>query len=104
MIMHVAMFQFKHELKKMANMVKAKDMLEALPGKVEWLNTIEVGIDFNRGAKSYDFCVYSTFHTKQDLMWFTSAPAHLEVIRFLQDITTAMHVVDYEVDNDGCSI
>lgn len=104
MIRHVAMYQFKHELNKMANMVKAKEMLEALPEKVEWLRTIEVGFDFNHGAKSYDFCVYSTFKTKQDLMWFTSDPAHLEVVRFLQDTTTAQHVVDYEVDIDGCSI
>lgn len=104
MIKHVVMYQFKHELQKMANMVKAKEMFEALPGQMKWLTDIEAGFDFNRGSKSYDLCVYATFKTKQELMWYTSEPAHQEIVRFLNECTTAMHVVDYEVDDDTCGI
>lgn len=105
MIVHVVMYQFRHEFNKMANMVKAKEMFEALPSKIEWVNSLEAGFDFNRGAKSYDLCVRATFKTKETLKWYMSEPPHIEVVKFLETVTTASHVVDYEVDDeDGCSL
>lgn len=100
MIVHVEMYKFKHGLSKMADMVKAKEMLEALPEKVEWLQTIQVGMDFNHGVSSYDLCLYATFKTKEHLMWFKVEPESLEALNFLKDSTEASHVVDYEVDDD----
>ncbi|WP_345971930.1 Dabb family protein [Sulfurimonas diazotrophicus] len=100
MIVHVEMYKFKHELSKMANMVKAKELLEALPEKVEWLQTMQVGLDFNHGAHSYDLCLYATFKTKEHLMWYKVEPESLEVLNFIKDNTEEMHVVDYEVDEE----
>ena len=98
MIVHVVMYKFKHELNKMANMVKAKAMLEALPEKVEWLQTMQAGLDFDRGVSSYDLCLYATFKTKEHLMWYKVEPESLEVLNFLKECTEESHVVDYEVD------
>lgn len=50
MIVHVVMYKFEHGLEKMANMAKAKAMLEALPEKLEWLQSIQAGVDFDRSA------------------------------------------------------
>lgn len=105
MIVHVVMYKFKHEFHKMDNMKKAKEMFEALPAKMEWVNSIEVGFDFNRGAKSFDMCVRATFKTKQNLIWYMSEPPHIELLKFLEEVTTAKNVVDYEVDDENaCSI
>lgn len=84
----------------MADMVKAKEMLEGLPDKVEWLQTMQVGFDFNHGASSYDLCLYATFKTKEHLMWYKVEPESLEVLNFLKETTEESHVVDYEVDDD----
>ena len=100
MIVQVVMYKFKHELSKMANMVKAKEMLEALPEKVEWLQTMQVGLDFNRGASAYDLCTYATFRKKEHLIWFKAEPESLEVLNFLKASTDVSHVVEYEVDED----
>jgi len=99
MIVRVVMYKFKHDLNKMANMVKAKEMLEALPEKVEWLQTMQVGIDFDRGATSYDLCLYATFKSRQHLMWYKVEPESLEVMNFLKASAEKSHVVDYEVDD-----
>lgn len=105
MIVHVVMYKFKHEFNKMANMVKAKEMFEALPSKMDWTTSLEAGFDFNRGAKSFDLCVRATFKTKDALMWYTSEPPHTEIQKFLEEVTVASQVVDYEVDDeDACNI
>jgi hypothetical protein len=101
MIVHVQMYKFKNELSKMGNMAKAKEMLEALPEKVEWVQTIQAGLDFNKGASAYDLCLYATFKIKDHLIWFKAEPETLEVMNFLKDLTEASHVVDYEVDDEA---
>jgi hypothetical protein len=99
------MYKFKHGFDKMANMVKAKEMFEALPSKMDWTTSLEAGFDFNRGAKSFDLCVRVTFKTRNALMWYTSEPVHTEIQKFLEEVTTASQVVDYEVDDeDACKI
>lgn len=104
MIVHVVMYQFKHDLYKMKNMAKAKEMLEALPSTMEWINTIQVGLDFDRGKSAYDLCVYVTFKTRDELMWFKSEPSHIEVENFLKEVTSSSHLVDYVYEEDTCAV
>lgn len=94
------MFKFKHDFNKMANMVKAKTMLEELPEKIEWIKSIEAGIDFSRVASAYDLCLRATFLTKDHLIWFKAEPATLEAMKFIKEVSEVSHVVDYEVDDE----
>lgn len=103
MIVHVVMYKFKHGLEKMANMAKAKAMLEALPEQLEWLQSLQAGVDFDRSATSYDLCLYATFKTRENLMWFKVEQASLEVLNFLKEVTEESHVVDYIVDDPEVS-
>ena len=103
MIVHVVMYKFKHGLDKMANMAKAKTMLEALPEKLDWLQTIQAGVDFDHTASSYDFCLYTTFKTRENLMWFKVEKASLEVLNFLEEVTEESHVVDFVVEEEETS-
>ena len=94
MIVHIVMFQFKDENRD-TNIAKTKEMLEALVEKIEVLKKMEVGIDFNRSERAFDLSLYSTFESKEDLKTYASHPAHLEVVSFIKEVTTASKVVDY---------
>lgn len=104
MYVHVIMFQFEHTIDKMQNMAKAKTMFEALPSTMEWIESIQVGLDINRGKSAYDLCVHATFKSRDELMWFMSEPSHIKVENFLKEVTTSSHVVDFVYEEDTCSI
>lgn len=89
---------------KMANMVKAKEMFEALPSQIDWIISMEAGFDYNRGAHAYDMCVRATFQTKDQLMWYRSETAYIEIMNFLEAHLLEYHSVDYEIDDDSCNI
>ena len=95
MIVHVVMFEFK-EHDKEKNMLKVKELLEALPAKIEGLVNMEVGIDFNKSERAFDMSLYSTFETKHDLQTYATHPAHLEVLEFIKQVINVSKVVDYE--------
>lgn len=95
MIVHIVMFKFK-EHDKEQNILKAKEMLEALPSKIEDLQLMEVGIDFNGSERAYDMSLYSTFETKHGLSVYATHPAHLEVLAFIKEVVETTKVVDYE--------
>ncbi len=95
MIVHIVMFQFK-EHDKEQNILKVKEMLERLPSKIDELNLMEVGIDFNGSERAYDMSLYSTFETKNDLSVYATHPAHLEVLSFIKEVVETTKVVDYE--------
>ena len=95
MIVHIVMFKFKEE-NKQENIAKTKEMLEALVAKIEPLESMEVGVDFNQSQRAFDLSLYSTFKTKEALKAYATHPAHLEVVVFIKEVTEASKVVDYE--------
>ena len=95
MIVHIVMFTFK-EVNKAKSIEKTKGMLEALVEKIDSLNSMEVGIDFNGSDRAMDLSLISTFDTKEDLKAYAVHPAHLEVVAFIKAVTTMSKVVDYE--------
>lgn len=94
MVVHIVMFKF-HEDQKSENIQKAKMMLEALVEKIEPLNSMEVGIDFNRSERAYDLSLYSTFDTPESLSVYATHPEHLKVVEFIKTVTLESKVVDY---------
>ena len=104
MVAHVVMYKFGHNIEKMQNIAKAKDMIEALPSKMEWINTLQVGVDFDRGRGAYDLCFYLTFETRDKLLWFKSEPPYLEVANFLKEVASESHFVDFVQEEDDCTL
>ncbi|MGD9969391.1 MAG: Dabb family protein [Sulfuricurvum sp.] len=94
MLVHIVMFQFKEENKE-ANMVKVKEMLEALPSKIDTLRSMEVGIDVSRSERSFDLALISTFDDQSALDIYAPHPAHQEVVAFIKEVTLLSKVVDY---------
>jgi len=50
MIVHIVMFKFKEENRE-SNIKKVKQELNGLVSKIDELNSIEVGVDFNQSEK-----------------------------------------------------
>ena len=94
MVVHIVMFEFKDENKEQ-NIAQAKEMLEALPSKIEELLYMEVGVNFDASARALDLSLYSKFASKEDLEIYAIHPAHLEVVAFIKSVTLSSKVVDY---------
>jgi len=94
MLVHIVMFQFKEENIE-ANLIRIKEMLEALPMKIESLKSMVVGIDISRSERSFDLVLTSMFENQEGLNTYAIHPAHLEVVCVIKEVTTLSRVVDY---------
>lgn len=94
MLVHIVMFQFKEENKE-SNLIRVKEMLEALPSKIDSLKSMEVGIDISRSERSFDLVLISTFDNQAGLDIYAPHPAHQEVVSVIKEVTTLSKVVDY---------
>jgi len=96
MVKHIVMFDFKDE-NKQENLLRAKEMLEALLITVPTLNKIEVGVNFSKEDRAMDLSLYSEFDTIEGLELYANHPEHLEVVKFIKSAAIASKVSDYLV-------
>ena len=100
MIKHIVQWMLKENAEgnsKAINAQKAKQMLEALNGKIPGLIKLEVGIDFSRTDSSSDIVLYSEFETREALENYQNHPEHLAVKQFIGAIRTERRIIDYEI-------
>jgi hypothetical protein len=88
------MFDFKDNNKKQ-NIQKVKELLESLLTKIPQLKSIEIGIDFSKSPRAMDMSIYTKFDTKEDLNIYANHKEHLEVVKFIKEVTVLSKVVDY---------
>lgn len=96
MIVHIVMLKFKDE-DKSSNILRVKDALDGLIGKVDELKSIEVGVNFSDEARAFDLSIYSTFESKDDLQAYAVHPEHLKVVDIIKSTTLESKVVDYTI-------
>lgn len=98
MINHVVLFKLKEypKTEKEAVLLKIKTALEALQDKIEQVRHIEVGLNYELEAKSYDLCLISHFDSVADLDVYRVHPEHLKVVSLIQETTVERAAVDYE--------
>jgi len=94
MIVHIVMFKFKDENRE-ANIETVAQKLNALVEKIDVLNFMEVGVDFNESERAFDLSLYSTFNSKEDLKTYAIHTEHLKVVEFIKEVTIETKVVDY---------
>jgi hypothetical protein len=95
MVVHIVLFQFK-EAHKQANMIQAKQMLEALLGAVPTLRSIDVGMNFSKEERAMDMSIITTFENRAGLEAYAVHPEHVKVIDFIKQVVEYTKVVDYE--------
>ncbi|GAK61681.1 stress responsive alpha-beta barrel domain protein [Candidatus Vecturithrix granuli] len=100
MVKHIVMWKLKETAEgasKAENLKTAQAQLEALTTKIPELNSLEVGIDFNRSAAAYDIVLVTEFESREALEAYQNHPEHRKVADFIGKIRQDRAVVDYEI-------
>ncbi len=97
MINHVVLFKLKQypEEEKVKIIAELKALIESLKGKIEELKFIEVGINYELNARSFDMALISHFETAEDLDKYRVHPEHLKVAERIRETTSERAAVDY---------
>jgi hypothetical protein len=95
MVVHIVMFKFKEE-NRQANLIQAKQMLEALMGTVPTLRSMDVGLNFAKEDRAMDLSIITTFESKAGLEAYAVHPEHLKIVDFIKQVVEYSKVVDYE--------
>ena len=100
MVKHIVMWKFKDHaegLSKEENIIKVKSMLEALPGKIDFIREIHVEVNVNPKEGMYDAILISAFDSIEDVEKYRVHPEHKKVSSYVALIKTDRASVDYEV-------
>ena len=97
MVNHIVLFKLKEYPadEKAAIIAELKEMLEALQKKIFEVKYVEVGVNYELNAKSYDIALISHFESVRDLDAYREHPAHLKVVERIKETTVERAAVDY---------
>lgn len=74
---------------------EAARRLAALDGVVPSLQSVEVGVDEARSARSWDVCLITRFADAAGFEAYRDHPAHLEVVAWLKEVGMEAAAVDW---------
>lgn len=100
MVKHIVMWKFKDHaegLSKEENIIKVKSMLEALPGRIDFIREMHVEVNVNPKEGMYDAILISAFDSIEDVEKYRVHPEHKKVSSYVALIKTDRASVDYEV-------
>lgn len=99
MINHVVLFKLKKynsESEKQDVICSIEDALLSLKDKIAELKYIEVGVNYELSAKSYDICLISHFENIEQLDVYRVHPEHLKVAELIGQHAVERAAVDFE--------
>ena len=99
MINHVVLFKLKNydsESQKQIEISKIEEALLGLSGKIEELKYIEVGVNYDLAAKSFDICLITHFESLDQLEAYRIHPEHLKVAELIGQHAVERAAVDFE--------
>lgn len=99
MINHIVLFKLKKynsESEKQDVITSIEDALLSLKDKITELKHIEVGVNYELAAKSYDVCLISHFENIQQLDAYRIHPEHLKVAELISQHAIERAAVDFE--------
>lgn len=92
-VVHMVMFKLKenitHEQK-----LKAENALDKMLNEIKEIQFFEWGKNFSDRAIAYDYGLYVSFRSKEDLNAYTLHPLHKEAAALWKEISD-WHIVDY---------
>lgn len=99
MIKHIVMWKFKDFAEgatREENLLKVKTMLEALPGKIDFIREMHVEMNVNPKEGMYDAVLISAFDTVEDVNRYRVHPEHKKISSFVALVREGRASVDYE--------
>ena len=94
MIKHIVSYKLKDN--SLEKCLEAKQVLLSMEGKVKYIRSIEVGIDFLDSERSYDLVLIMTFNSKEDMEKYQNDEFHcVNVKPYLHEARLTSVAVDY---------
>lgn len=95
MVKHIVFFKLKD--KSEANILKTRDVLLSMKGKVPEVIDLDVGVDFLHSPRSYDISLTVTLQDKKALDDYQNDPYHCDVVKkHMHAVREESAAVDYE--------
>lgn len=98
MVSHIVMFKFRDDVSedvRLSARQAFKEGIERLPEVIPYIQSVHVGFNINE-AEKWDICLYSTFHTLDEVKSYAVHPAHKAVALELMKHIGERACVDYE--------
>ncbi len=99
MVKHIVLFKLKDEAPaeaRLAAMNTFKAAIEALPAKIPFIRSIEVGLNINP-AETWSIALYSEFDSLDDVRRYAVHPDHVAAGKLLAEVRESRACVDYEL-------
>ncbi len=99
MVKHIVLFKLKDESPaeaRLAAMNAFKAAIEALPAKIPFIRSIEVGLNINP-AETWSIALYSEFDSLDDVRRYAVHPDHVAAGKLLAEVRESRACVDYEL-------
>lgn len=99
MVKHIVLFKLKDEAPaeaRLAAMNAFKAAIEALPAKMPFIRSIEVGLNINP-AETWSIALYSEFDSLDDVRRYAVHPDHVAAGKLLAEVRESRACVDYEL-------
>lgn len=97
MVRHIVMWRMADLPDKIERAKAIKENLEGLKDKIDFIEGIEVGLNFEGSESASDVVLVSTFKSAEDLNAYQIHPAHKAVgAAYVKPYVAERRVVDYE--------
>lgn len=93
-ITHMVLFKLKD--RSPASVERTAQVLRDLEGRIDVLQSIEVGVDVLHSHRSYDIALTTKFASLEDLQAYQVHPEHQKVIQHIAAAGESSVSVDYE--------
>ena len=78
---------------------KAVNALKSLKENINFLRSLEIGVDITESDRSYDIILTTEFDNQEDLNKYGPHPYHQPVVKVIKSLCSGSIVVDYEISN-----
>lgn len=98
MVKHIVMWKLMDEAEghtKDENAKIIKQNIEGLVGKIEGIEKIEVGLNYN--PNGFDVCLYSEFKNRDALQNYINHPLHKKNQAYTLSVVNDRAVADFEI-------
>lgn len=98
MVKHIVMWKFKEFAQgrtKQENLALVKSMLEQLPGKIDFIRSMEVHLNENPKEGMFDAVLVSTFDSLEDVERYRVHPEHKAISSYVSLVREERASADY---------
>ncbi|HLK36106.1 MAG TPA: Dabb family protein [Polyangiaceae bacterium] len=93
MVTHVVLFKMKDPSTE--SVLRARDVLAEMKGRIPGLLDVEVGVDFLRSERSFDVALITRHESREALEAYQVHPIHQKVLAFMVGVRDRSVCVDF---------